>query len=259
MGYGARFEGKRVIITGAATGIGRATAARMVAEGANVLGFDLNEEGLKESVANANAGAGAGGKARYALGSVSNEADLKRVYGEFAASEGGIDVLVNMAGILRATHTTETSLEQFMQVININLVGVFLSCREALPHLVKTKGNIVNAASTSSFFGHPYMAAYASSKGAVMAMTRTLAWEFMNKGVRVNAVAPGGIATPMVAGMAQGGFPPEPDMTLFAHLTRPDGHYAPPEDVAGVIAMLASADGRHINGEIVRMDGGVHS
>ena len=214
MGYGARFEGKRVIITGAATGIGRATAARMVAEGANVLGFDLNEEGLKESVANANAGAGAGGKARYALGSVSNEADLKRAYGEFAASEGGIDVLVNMAGILRATHTTETSLEQFMQVININLVGVFLSCREALPHLVKTKGNIVNAASTSSFFGHPYMAAYASSKGGVMAMTRTLAWEFMNKGVRVNAVAPGGISTPMVAGMAQGGFPPEPDMTL---------------------------------------------
>ncbi len=259
MKYGARFEGKRVIITGAATGIGRATAARMVAEGATVLGFDLNEEGLKESVASANAGAGAGGKARYALGSVSNEADLKRVYGEFAAAEGGIDVLVNMAGILRATHTTETTLEQFMQVININLVGVFLSCREALPHLVKTKGNIVNAASTSSFFGHPYMAAYASSKGGVMAMTRTLAWEFMNKGVRVNAVAPGGIATPMVAGMAQGGFPPEPDMTLFAHLTRPDGHYAPPEDVAGVIAMLASQDGRHINGEIVRMDGGVHS
>jgi len=259
MRYGARFEGKGVVITGAATGIGRATAARMAAEGATVLGFDLNEEGLKESVANANSGAGAGGKARYALGSVSNEADLKRVYGEFAAAEGGIDVLVNMAGILRATHTTETTLEQFMQVINVNLVGVFLSCREALPHLVKTKGNIVNAASTSSFFGHPYMAAYASSKGGVMAMTRTLAWEFMNKGVRVNAVAPGGISTPMVAGMAQGGFPPEPDMTLFAHLTRPDGHYAPPEDVAGVIAMLASQDGRHINGEIVRMDGGVHS
>lgn len=259
MRYGARFEGKRVIITGAATGIGRATAARMAAEGATVLGFDLNEEGLKESIANANAGSGAGGKARYALGSVSNEADLKRVYGEFAAAEGGIDVLVNMAGILRATHTTETTLDQFMQVINVNLVGVFLSCREALPHLVKTKGNIVNAASTSSFFGHPYMAAYASSKGGVMAMTRTLAWEFMNKGVRVNAVAPGGISTPMVAGMAQGGFPPEPDMTLFAHLTRPDGHYAPPEDVAGVIAMLASQDGRHINGEIVRMDGGVHS
>lgn len=92
-----------------------------------------------------------------------------------------------------------------------------------------------------------------------MAMTRTLAWEYMNKGVRVNAVAPGGIKTPMVAGMQSGGFPADPDMSLFAHLTRPDGHYAPPEDVAGVIAMLASADGRHINGEIVRMDGGVHS
>jgi len=258
MGYGTRFEGKRVIITGAATGIGRATAARMVAEGANVLGFDMNEEGLKESVANANAGAIAGGKARYALGSVSYESDLKRAYSEFAAAEGGIDVLVNMAGILRATHTTDTTLEQFMHVINTNLVGVFLSCREALPHLLKTKGNIVNAASTSSFFGHPYMAAYASSKGGVMAMTRTLAWEYMNRGVRVNAIAPGGIKTPMVAGMATG-FPPEPDMTLFDHLTRPDGHYAPPEDVASAIAMLASADGRHINGEIIRIDGGVHS
>ena len=254
----ARFQGKAVIVTGAASGIGRAAFIRLVSEGATALGVDLNEAGLKETAAAAGISAAHGGAASVALASVSDEAEVRRVVGEFAGRTGRLDSLVNMAGILRSSHTTETPLDQFLEIIRINLVGTFLFCREALPHLLETKGNIVNAASTSAFFGHPYMAAYSASKGGVAAMTHALAWEYMQRGVRVNAIAPGGIATPMVAGTPQG-FPQGVDMSLFMHLSRPDHQFGRPEDVAGVIAMLASEDGRFMNGEIVRIDGGVHS
>jgi len=145
-----------------------------------------------------------------------------------------------------------------MELIQVNLVGTFLFCREALPHLLESKGNIVNAASTSAYYGHPYMAAYSASKGGIASMTHALAWEYMRRGVRVNAVAPGGIITPLVQG-TPAGFPAGVDHSLFAHLTPPDGKFGMPDHVAGVIAMLASADGAHINGEIIRIDGGVHS
>jgi NAD(P)-dependent dehydrogenase (short-subunit alcohol dehydrogenase family) len=145
-----------------------------------------------------------------------------------------------------------------MALIQVNLVGTFLFCRAALPHLLETGGNIVNAASTSVEFGHPYMAAYSASKGGIAAMTHSLAWEYVRRGVRVNAVAPGGINTPMVQN-TPAGFPEGVDGMLFMHLTPPDQRFGVPENVAGVIAMLASADGAHINGEIIRIDGGVHS
>ena len=253
-----RFAGKSVIVTGAASGIGRATMIRLTAEGGRVTGVDVNEAGLAESVALAQDAKGHGGQARSVTASIAEEAAVERVVADFVAAEGKLDVLVNMAGILRATNTHETSLEAFMQVLQVNLAGTFLFCREALPHLMKTKGNIVNAASTSSFFGHPYMAAYAASKGGVMAMTRTLAWEYIMKGVRVNAVAPGGIKTGMTA--LQGTrMPDNVDPTLFGHLLRPDHQMGEPENIAAVIAMLASEDGAFINGEVVRVDGGTHS
>jgi NAD(P)-dependent dehydrogenase (short-subunit alcohol dehydrogenase family) len=258
MATASRFEGKVVIVTGAGSGIGRATLVRLVSEGAIALGVDLNQAGLDETLAEAAATAGHGGRATAASASVSDEGDVKRVVADFTAREGRLDVLVNMAGILRSSHTTETSLDQFMALIQVNLVGTFLFCRAALPHLLETGGNIVNAASTSVEFGHPYMAAYSASKGGIAAMTHSLAWEYVRRGVRVNAVAPGGINTPMVQN-TPAGFPEGVDGMLFMHLTPPDQRFGVPENVAGVIAMLASADGAHINGEIIRIDGGVHS
>ncbi len=252
-----RFKGKTVIVTGAASGIGLATVVRLVAEGATVIGVDTNEAGLRETVTRANAGADAGGSARYLCGSVAEESTAQRVVADVLANEGKIDVLVNLAGILRSEPTTSTTLELFRQLLDVNLVGTFLFCREALPALITTRGNIVNAASTSSLHGHPYMAAYAASKGGVFALTRTLAWEYLKQGVRVNAVAPGGIATPMTA--AQGARMEGLDLSLFAHLSRPDRVFGKPENVAGVIAMLASDDGAHMTGEVVKMDGGVHN
>ena len=258
MANASRFEGKTAIVTGAASGIGRAALVRLVSEGAIALAVDLNEAGLNETLAQAAAAAAHGGSATMAVCSVSDEADVKRTVAEFVARQGRLDVLVNMAGILRSSHTTETSLDQFMQLIQVNLVGTFLCCREALPHLLETKGNIVNASSTSVEYGHPYMAAYSASKGAIASMTHSLAWEYMRRGVRVNAVAPGGIVTPLVIATPDG-FPEGVDRSLFLHMTPPDQKFGMPDNVAGVIAMLASADGTHINGEIIRIDGGVHS
>ena len=256
----ARFSNKIIIVTGAASGMGQAVAVRLAAEGGAVIGVDTNEDGLRETAAKTLENAG-GGRFRYLAGSVAVEADVKRIVAQVAQEEGRLDVLVNMAGVLRACPTTEVTLEQFQSILNINLVGTFLFCREALPHLIKTGGNIVNAASTSARFGHPYMAAYAASKGGVYAMTRTLAWEFLKQGVRVNAVAPGGIMTPMVVKQGELMFQqvPEPDLSLLQHLTRVDGTYGKPESVAAVIAMLASDDGAFMTGEIVKVDGGVHN
>ena len=252
-----RFSNKVIIVTGAASGIGQATAVRLVAEGGNVIGVDTNEEGLRATVEKAQAGAADGGKARFLVGSVSDEATVKRIVAQVVAEEGRLDVLVNMAGVLRSKAITDTTVEMFQSLININLLGTFMFCREALPHLEKTRGNIVNAASTSAQFGHPYMVAYAASKGGVYALTHTLAWEYLKKGVRVNAVAPGGILTPLV--MKQATEMDTYDLDLFGHLSRVDGAFGQPENVASVIAMLASDDAAHMTGEVVKMDGGVHN
>lgn len=252
-----RFNNKIAIVTGAGSGIGQATVLRLVAEGGTAIGVDTNEEGLQATVEQANAGAAEGGSARYLVGSVADEPTVQRIVAEVVKREGRLDVLVNMAGILRSNPSTETTLEMFQTVLNVNLIGTFLFCREALPQLVKSGGNIVNAASTSAQFGHPYMAAYAASKGGVYALTRTLAWEYLKQGVRINAVSPGGIMTPMV--MEQGTRMGELDLSLFQHLSRPDGAFGQPANVAAVIALLASADGAHMTGEVVKVDGGVHN
>lgn len=251
-----RFQGKRVIITGAGSGMGRAILRRLVGEGANALAVDVNPQGLIESAEQANAVAGYGGFASRVEASVADETAVRRLVGRFAA-DGGLDVLINMAGILRASHSTETTVEQFMGIIQVNLLGTFLCCREALPHLEKSGGNIVNAASTAAQFGHPYMAAYSASKGGVLGLTQALAKEYMLRGVRVNAIVPGGILTPMVESMAT--IPVEDaDMRLFMNLARPDRTFGQSDQVAAVVAMLASADGAYLSGQSIRIDGGVH-
>jgi NAD(P)-dependent dehydrogenase (short-subunit alcohol dehydrogenase family) len=254
----ARFAGKTALVTGGGSGIGQAVVVRLASEGAAVIAFDTNEKGLLASAQQAAAAAAAhGGKVRHVTGSVANEGSVRELLAEVAQREGRLDALINMAGILRTQHSTEVTLDQFRAVLEVNLIGTFLCCREALPMLEAAGGSIVNAASTAALFGHPYMAAYAASKGGVYALTRALAWEYIKRGVRVNAVAPGGIRTPMVTGPRES--LASLDASLFAHLQRPDRGFGSPEQVAAVIAMLASADGGYMNGEIVKIDGGVHS
>lgn len=257
MAHANRFQNKKVIVTGGASGIGRAAVIRLVAEGGTVLAVDLNAQGLAETLELATATAGHGGAALSAELSITDAQAVRETVQRFVREHGKLDSLVNMAGILSSTHTMEESFEQFMRIVQINLGGTFLLCREALPFLLESKGNIVNAASTSAYFGHAYMAAYSASKGGVAALTQALSREYMNRGIRVNAVAPGGIATPMVAAQATG-FPEASDFSLFAHLTRPDRQLGEPHEVAAVIAMLASEDGAFINGAVLRVDGGTH-
>jgi len=239
-------------VTGAGSGIGRAVVLRLVAEGASVLGIDVNETGLKETVELTSYPE----RVSIVVVSITDEQQVVEKVNEYVTRQGHLDVLVNMAGILRVTLSTETTLEEFRLVIDTNLIGTFLMCRVCLPHLLITKGNIVNAASVAGLFGHPYMAAYAASKGAIIALTKALAREYILQGVRVNAVAPGGIATPMHTSCP---FPTGLNEILFGNLRLPDHRFGKSEDVAAVVAMLASHDGSFINGEVIRIDGGVHS
>ncbi len=248
-----RFENKVVIITGGGSGMGRACTIRFAQEGAKVIAVDLNEEGLKETCQLA------GNNSRYIKASVSDEKEVKTMVENVVSKEGSIDVLVNMAGILRSSITAETTVEQFMLPIQVNLLGTFLTIRETIPHLIKSKGNIVNCASTSAFFGHAYMSGYAASKGGVVAMTKALAWEYLKSGVRVNAVAPGGISTGMTSVDPLEHISEKVDYQLFEHLGRMGMPMGEAADISGVVAMLASADGNFITGEVIKIDGGNHN
>jgi len=244
-----RFEGKVVMITGAASGIGRACAERLAAEGASLFLVDLAKEALEETVARC---AKTGATPESAPCDVSREEQVNDAVARCIDRFGRLDVLVNVAGILLLQHAHEITLAQWQKVMDVNLTGTFLFCKAALPHLLATRGNIVNTSSTSAINGMPYGAAYGASKGGVLALTRALAVEYGGKGVRVNALCPGSIKTPMGSGSH---LPKDVNWELVKRampLDKPRG----PEVVASVVALLASEDGAHINGESIRMDGG---
>lgn len=244
-----RFADRVVLITGASSGIGRATAERLAAEGATLALSDVNAEGLEETAATCRS---LGATVRTELCDVSSEESVAAVVSGAVAEFGRLDVLVNVAGILQFKDARSTTLDDWNRIIGVNLTGTFLMCREALPHLLETRGNIVNTASTASLHGHPWTVSYSASKGGVYAVTMTLAVEFGKLGVRVNAVAPGGIETPI-----QNAFEvPEGADPKLIYRIMPLDRMRGPETVASTIAFLASDDGAHVNGEIVRVDGG---
>ena len=253
-----RFTDRVVVVTGAASGIGRATAARLAAEGAKVLASDVTADALDESVLAANAGAADGGEVVAHVADISDEEQAAGTIEAAVARWGRLDALCNIAGMLQTVRTHECDLATWNRVIGVNLTGTFLMCRAALPHLITSKGAIVNAASTSSFFGHPWMAAYAASKGGIAALTQTLAVEYCTDGVRVNAVAPGCVTSGITTGVEFPADLTKEEGRLVRRIMSPTG-FGDPANVAAVIAMLASDDGRHVTGEIVRIDGGTHA
>lgn len=244
-----RFQGKVVLITGAASGIGRATAVRLAGEGARLFLVDLAKEGLDETVKHCSA---AGAEAESAPCDVAQEDQVNDAVAGCVDRFGQLDVLVNVAGILLLSHTHDTTAAQWRKILDVNLTGTFLFCKAALPHLLASGGNIVNTSSTSALAGMPYGAAYGASKGGVLALTRALAVEYGAKGVRVNAICPGSIKTPMGSG---GNLPKDINFELLKR-AMPLDKARDPEVVASVVALLASDDGAHINGESIRMDGG---
>ncbi|MFD0152039.1 SDR family NAD(P)-dependent oxidoreductase [Streptomyces sp. NPDC055721] len=258
-----RYEGRRALITGGGSGIGQATVLRVLAEGGRVVAADISEDGLKDTVAKAG---DAADRLTTVVVNVADETSVRAGVAAAVEALGGLDVLVNAAGILRSSHTHETSLDSFEQVIRINLTGTFLMIRESIPALLEGNGSaVVNFSSTSAMFAHPYMAAYAASKGGIQSMTHALAAEYAKQGIRFTAVQPGSISSGMTDGTGASrqsvgpGIPEDADWSLFAKLAPALGQgFAGPETVAGVVAMLASEDGRFITGTEVRIDGGTH-
>src|SRR4051812_29612263 len=195
-----RFEGRRVLVTGAASGIGRATAVRLRDEGAEVIAADVSTIDLD-------------GVTAVQL-DVANEANVDEVVGALDP----LDILVNAAGILRAGHTHEFTLDVWNQVIGINLTGTFLVCKAALPALCSSgRGVICNFSSTSARFAHPYMAAYAASKGGIDSLTHTIAVEYAKQGLRAFNVQPGGIESGITE-TTPGMLPPDADWGLFGKM-----------------------------------------
>ncbi|MEU4995172.1 SDR family NAD(P)-dependent oxidoreductase [Streptomyces sp. NPDC021622] len=260
-----RYEGRRALITGGGSGIGQATVLRILEEGGKVVAADVSEAGLKDTVEKAGA---SGDRLTTLVVDISDETSVREGVAAAVTALGGLglDVLVNAAGVLRSSHTHETSLESFNRVIQVNLVGTFLVIREAIPALLRGDGAaVVNFSSTSAMFAHPYMAAYAASKGGIQSMTHALASEYGKQGIRFTAVQPGSISSGMTDGSGASrqsvgpGLPEDADMSLFMKLAPAIGQgFAGPESVASVVAMLGSEDGKFITGTEVRIDGGTH-
>jgi NAD(P)-dependent dehydrogenase (short-subunit alcohol dehydrogenase family) len=241
-----RFAGKSVAVTGAASGIGRATAILFAAEGAAVTIGDINEAGLAETAAMM---ASAPRIVPYDAGDFAS----CRALVEAAASDG-LDVLCNVSGLLKWGPSLEFAVEDFEHILRINTTSVFVMCQAALPHLIRSGGNIVNTASTAALQGIPYTIAYAASKHAVAAITKSLAIEFASKNVRINAICPGHVDTPM------GNSPPPPGDVDWSLVMRnapklPNGSCAP-SDIAEAFAYLASDAARKITGTLLTIDGG---
>ncbi|MFE6751836.1 SDR family NAD(P)-dependent oxidoreductase [Kitasatospora purpeofusca] len=251
-----RFTGRNVLVTGGGSGIGRATVHRILAEGGRVVAVDVSEDGLKSTLDRATAD-GTADRLTTTVLDVSDEAAVRTVVAEAVAALGGLDVLVNAAGILRSAHTHGTSLEFWNRIVAVNLTGTFLMTREALPALLAGgKGVVVNFSSTSAAFAHPYMAAYAATKGGIQSFTHAIAAEYAKQGLRAVCVAPGSIDSGMTNNP---GLPADADLGLLAKLSPALGQgFAGPETVAGVIAMLASDDGAFVTGTELRIDGGTH-
>ena len=261
-----RLAHNRILVTGAASGIGQATALRLLDEGAAVVAADVAADGLDKTRARAGE-IGAGDRLATLEINVGDESSVVDGVRSAVDTLGGLDSLVNAAGILRAAHTDQMDLDLWNQIIGVNLTGTFLVVREALPALLQSpRSAIVNFSSTSASFAHPYMAAYAASKGGVQSFTHALALEFASKGLRAVCVAPGSIKSGITDATA-GYIPRDADWALLTRLMpimpttleSSGAGMGDPAAVAGVIAMLVSDDGAFITGTEIRVDGGTHA
>jgi NAD(P)-dependent dehydrogenase (short-subunit alcohol dehydrogenase family) len=258
-----RFADRRAIVTGAGSGIGQATVARLLDEGATVVGYDVSADGLARTTMAAD-DAGTGKRLTTAVLDVSSEDDVVAAVEAAVAGLGGLEVLVNAAAIQRCAHTHEHSLADWNATLAVNLTGTFLMTRQSLPALLDSgRGVVVNFTSTAASFAHPYMAAYAASKGGVLSFTHSLALEYAKRGLRAVNIQPGGVSTALALSTLDK-MPEGYDVGLWTKQTpllhgKDNDILGDPSAVASVIAMVASDDGAFITGTEMRIDGGAHA
>ena len=244
------FTGKAVLITGAASGLGRALSIRFAGEGAHIWAVDINAEGLAETVDHIAATGGICESCCTDLGVPDNCASA---VASAIAAYGKLDVLCNVAGILRFHALEDVSQDDWAALFAANVTAPFFMMQAAMPHLIETRGNVVNVASTAAFIGQSYTAPYAATKAALLSLTKSLAMEFVKSPVRINAVAPGGMLTEMVKGLE---FPvgADTDMILRYCGFRPPNT---PEDIVEPILFLASNRARAVHGACYTADNGI--
>jgi len=245
----ARFTDKRVFISGAASGMGRATAVKFGGEGATVYCADLNADGAAET---AQLITDAGGSAHSAALDVTSGDACRAAMAGAVETMGGLDILCNVAGLGGIKPLADETDEGWCRAMAVNANGPFFLSQAALPHLLENKGVIINVASTAGLQGQAYMSAYVASKHAVIGLTKTMALEFGRRGLRVNAVCPGGTKTAFLEGF-------QIDENIDLSLVSRTGlleEMAEPEDMAHSICFLASDEARFANGAILSVDGG---
>jgi NAD(P)-dependent dehydrogenase (short-subunit alcohol dehydrogenase family) len=247
-----RFDDRVVVVTGAASGIGKATALRFGAEGGIVACLDVNDIGAQATAIEIHALESGGARAYRCDVTAAGEVD--QVIAQVVDDMGPPGVCCNIAGIGKFARSEDQPVDDFRRIIEVNLIGTFAVSRACLPHLLATRGCIVNISSSAGLFGQPYNAAYCASKGGVSMMTRAMAVEFNKRGVRVNAVAPAGIDTPITKDFA---FVEGSDPRDYLKMFPPTGEMAQPEEVAAMIAFLASDEAGYISGAVVPIDMGV--
>jgi len=238
-------KGKGVLVTGGASGIGAATAARFLEEGAKVCILD------RDAAARERASREMPGLTAAIGADVSKLADVQAAFREAIAKMGAVDVVINNAGISIRHKFLDTTPEEWERVIGVNLTGVFYIAQTAAKHMYERgSGAILQTASTNGMFGNPLYADYNATKAGVISLTQSMALELAPR-VRVNAVAPGYVLTPMQRAEYTD------EMLAEVNAKIPIGRHAKPEEIAGLFAFLASDDAEYITGQVIAMDGGL--
>jgi 2-keto-3-deoxy-L-fuconate dehydrogenase len=252
---GTELKGKVAVVTGAASGIGKAISAALAAHQAQVWVLDLNPAAAQQSASEIEA---AGGRASFLQCDVANPDSVSQVF-KAIADQGPIDILINSAGIAHIGTITTTTVEDFERLFRVNVQGTFLCMQAAIAVMIKQSGGvIINLASMAAVAGIPERFAYSMSKGAVRAMTLSVAKDFLDKNIRCNCISPARVHTPFVDGYLKQNYPGrEAEMLAELAKTQPVGRMARPEEVAGLAVYLSSDLASFLTGADVPFDGGV--
>lgn len=252
MTFNTRFHNKKVVISGAGNGIGAACAKRIAHEGADVALLDYDEKAIDTILSEINS---TGGKSIAVCCDISCKEQVIDAFEKIMHAWGHVDALINNAGVHRFDHFLEMELNDFDWVLNTNLRGTVFMTQTFLPSILDCAGSVVNIASTAGLGNHAYSAAYAASGGGIIALTKALTNEFGKEGVNFNAVCPGAVATDMWSDSFNA-LPSDFEPRLLVKSAPFAKQPQTSDDIAGLVAFLASSEANHLNGSIIVADGG---